>query len=326
MARSLAKSKQHTAESGIAAAPEEPARRAEGVRRAPVVILPRVEDHEFPAARKNLELDKPLPEHSVSELQDIIEKAFGLLIKAPDGAEDAIVAAVEATPPVASAEPHPGAARTWLVRIGKTAVGVSLAVLLGAVPIEKLLTPSSSEALVNAPVVTLRAPVDGRILDGGIPTVGSVVTENIWAARIEAAGQDQGQPGPIITDISTPRTGRVWEVLVQPGEQVLRGQPILRVLDCSAAAVSATVSESVYNKLVIGSAASFRFYGSAHAYRGSVSNLTGQSAPAANYAIPPATLTGDGFRVTVTIPELSSTGDCPVVGRHGEVVFGPRAE
>ena len=43
------------------------------------------------------------------------------------------------------------------------------------------------------------------------------------------------------------------------GEQVQRGQELVRMLDCRAAVVTAVVSESVYNRLQVGTVANFRF-------------------------------------------------------------------
>jgi biotin carboxyl carrier protein len=47
--------------------------------------------------------------------------------------------------------------------------------------------------------------------------------------------------------VALPVKGRVWEMLVGPGEFVNKGQDLLRVLDCSNPIVSANVDERVYN-------------------------------------------------------------------------------
>ena len=62
--------------------------------------------------------------------------------------------------------------------------------------------------------------------------------------------------------------GRIWEVLTANGEEVRVGQDLLRVLDCGGAVVTATVSESVYNKLWIGQPAHFRLRGERQEYPG----------------------------------------------------------
>ena len=49
--------------------------------------------------------------------------------------------------------------------------------------------------------------------------------------------------------LSSPIDARIWEVLVSPGEEITRGQDLLRLLDCSGAVVTTTVRESVFNQL-----------------------------------------------------------------------------
>jgi len=61
------------------------------------------------------------------------------------------------------------------------------------------------------------------------------------------------------TTIVAPSHASVWEVLTAPGEEVRRGQDLLRMLDCSTAIVTATVSESVFNRLRVGARARFHF-------------------------------------------------------------------
>jgi biotin carboxyl carrier protein len=45
--------------------------------------------------------------------------------------------------------------------------------------------------------------------------------------------------------IMAPAIGRIWELLVSPGEEVARGQDLLRILDCSSELVTGTVRQSV---------------------------------------------------------------------------------
>ena len=44
--------------------------------------------------------------------------------------------------------------------------------------------------------------------------------------------------------LTTPVVATVWEVLTSPGETVVRGQDLVRLLDCSGTVVTAGVSES----------------------------------------------------------------------------------
>jgi hypothetical protein len=291
---------------------------ADGIRRLIVRLPSLVTD---PSPPTGTQLRKPFDKSTVAELQGFIEEAFTFLSQANE-ASDAAGAYVILDDPaqLPAVERKPTVVRKWLVRASKTAVGLAVAFVVGVLPVQKLLLLTSVAAIVNGPVLTIRARIDGRIGAAGLPGVGSTVQGNLVVGHVEGNAATAGATPAFATDIASPRTGRVWEVLAQPGEQVLTGQPLFRVVDCGALAVTATVPESVYNNLIIGSPARFDLYDSDASHRGTVANLTGQSAPAANYAIPPATLAGDAFRVTIAVPGLDFGGDCPV-GRHGEVVF-----
>ncbi len=123
--------------------------------------------------------------------------------------------------------------------------------------------------------------------------------------------------------INAPANGRIWEILVAPGEQVAFGQDVLRILDCSGAVVTATVSEAVYNSLSVGMDAGFRFREGGAELRGHVVQLTGVASAPANLAILPSALIKESYRVMVAIPELASDKKCNV-GRTGRVVFQER--
>jgi multidrug resistance efflux pump len=58
-------------------------------------------------------------------------------------------------------------------------------------------------------------------------------------------------------NIKAPVAGRIWEMMTSPGEDVRAGQPLLKVLDCSGAVVTANVTEGVYNRLQLGELTSF---------------------------------------------------------------------
>src|SRR6202043_3816353 len=70
--------------------------------------------------------------------------------------------------------------------------------------------------------------------------------------------------------LSSPIEAMVWEVLVSPGEEVRKGQDLLRLLDCSGALVTVTVRESVFNQLRIGDKAQFRFSNQSERYNGTI--------------------------------------------------------
>jgi len=121
-------------------------------------------------------------------------------------------------------------------------------------------------------------------------------------------------------DMVAPTRGSVWEMLIAPQEQVHRGQDLVRVLDCGGAVVTAVVSEAVYNRLQVGSAARFRPRDGGESLPGTVVRLTGASASPANLAIQPSVLPREGYHVTVAVPKLAEGQDC-LVGRTGRVIF-----
>ena len=118
-----------------------------------------------------------------------------------------------------------------------------------------------------------------------------------------------------------PTNGSVWEVMTAPGEQVVLGQDLVRLLDCSGLVVTATVGEAAYNNLHVGQTARFRFRGESTDYQGRVISLTGVATAPANLAIQPAALAKEPYRVTVAVPELVKATRCSV-GRTGRVTFG----
>ena len=120
--------------------------------------------------------------------------------------------------------------------------------------------------------------------------------------------------------VVAPARGSVWEVLTAPGEQVRRGQELARVLDCGGALVTATVGESVYNRLRVGSPARFQPRDGGDDLAGTVISLTGSSTTPANFAILPAALARGAYHVTVSVPGLANGETCDV-GRTGRVVF-----
>jgi hypothetical protein len=120
--------------------------------------------------------------------------------------------------------------------------------------------------------------------------------------------------------ITAPVSGRIWEVLTAPGEQVVIGQELVRMLDCANPLVTAAVSEAVYNQLSVGMAASFTFREGGAPMTGEVVQLTGFASAPANLAITPASLRAESYRVTVAVPQIAA-GDSCAVGRTGRVVF-----
>lgn len=121
-------------------------------------------------------------------------------------------------------------------------------------------------------------------------------------------------------EVRAPASGRVWEVLVSPGEEIQRGQPMLRTLDCAEGIVTAMVSETAFNKLWLGMPATFRMLGSNKDLAGTVIGLPGMGNAIANYAIAPAKISREPYQAIVDVPELSRGGECQI-GRTGTVTF-----
>jgi multidrug resistance efflux pump len=119
--------------------------------------------------------------------------------------------------------------------------------------------------------------------------------------------------------LSSPVDAQIWEVLVSPGEEVRRGQDLLRLLDCSGAVVTTSVRESVYNQLRIGDKAQFRFSDQSKLYNGQVVRTSGMASPPDNLAIQSTGPSSAAYRITVSVPELASS-QCGV-GRTGKVIF-----
>ena len=140
--------------------------------------------------------------------------------------------------------------------------------------------------------------------------------------RMRAAVADEQAQYKMRSDVEValPVSGRVWEVLTAPGEHVSRDQDLIRLLDCSSAVVTANVSKSVYNRLQVGSPATFRPSTGGRSYAGSVVNLTGNAGAPANFAILPGSLVKEAYHVTVAVPEIADSGECDV-GRTGRVTF-----
>jgi len=123
-----------------------------------------------------------------------------------------------------------------------------------------------------------------------------------------------------IAVLRAPVNGRVWEMQTAPGEHVNAGQDLLKLLDCGSAIVTASVSESAYQKLAIGQRATFRPRDSAKELEGWIVGLNGLAAVESNSAIQQSALSREPYHVTLKFPELSRGTDCQI-GRSGLVKF-----
>ena len=82
----------------------------------------------------------------------------------------------------------------------------------------------------------------------------------------------------------------------------------------------ANVDERVYNRLEVGSPATFRPLQDGKTYHGTVINLTGAAGAPANFAIAPINLRKSPFYVTIAMDDMGAAG-CSI-GRTGTVAFG----
>lgn len=116
----------------------------------------------------------------------------------------------------------------------------------------------------------------------------------------------------------------VWDLLVDDGEYVRRGQDLLRLVDCSSLMVTASVPEALYDSLRLGAAAQFRFYGDYRVFTATITRLGGAGAAGlyANLAVGPSAEHLKRFDVTLSVPDLSARSEygC-AVGRTGRVIF-----
>jgi len=121
-------------------------------------------------------------------------------------------------------------------------------------------------------------------------------------------------------ELALPKLGRVWEALAAQGEYVTRGQPLIRLLDCSTPEVTATVAETVYDRLRVGGPAQFFPATGGPALQGVVENLTGAADASGNFAIEPGALRKETRHVTVIVPNMPADVACEV-GRSGVLTF-----
>lgn len=124
--------------------------------------------------------------------------------------------------------------------------------------------------------------------------------------------------------IMAPVPGVLWEIMSGGGEYVRRAQDVFRIVDCTSTVVTASVRESVYNRLKVGDAAQFRLLGDAKTYEGTVIRLAGSGAESIyrSLAIGPSQEHLKRFDVSLAFPELNADPEnACAVGRTGRVTF-----
>ena len=77
-------------------------------------------------------------------------------------------------------------------RSAKSVLGLLVVVIAGVGPMQRLLEFSSIEAVVNARLISLRAPIDGRIEDFA-PTIGTTIPKGRLMMHISNSRADRGR-------------------------------------------------------------------------------------------------------------------------------------
>ena len=127
--------------------------------------------------------------------------------------------------------------------------------------------------------------------------------------------------------IKTKNASLLWETLVSDGEPIERGQELFRLLDCSSAMVTLSVSSSVYNNLKIGQKAIFFPDNTDLKYDGKIGRLAGSGASRIykNLAIPPSIKNEERFDVLINVPKLADKViESCIIGQTGRIFFDKR--
>ena len=128
-------------------------------------------------------------------------------------------------------------------------------------------------------------------------------------------------------ELQSPVTGILWEILEADGVNVQRGDPLLRLVDCRATMVTASVTERVYNSLSVGDAARFRLGGSSTVYDATVARLAGSGAQTIyrNLAVAPSQRHLERYDVALIVPQLAQLeSEGCMIGRTGRAFFEAR--
>lgn len=122
-------------------------------------------------------------------------------------------------------------------------------------------------------------------------------------------------------------SGVVWEMRTASGENVQRGDELLKLMDCGSVLVTVSVTESIYNSLSVGDPATFRPHGDSRTFEGTVARLAGAGAETVyrNLAVAPSERHLQRYDVSVNVPGLVNDAELAcAVGRTGRVFFDAR--
>lgn len=125
----------------------------------------------------------------------------------------------------------------------------------------------------------------------------------------------------------SPAPGMLWEIVTGNGEYVRRAQDVLRLVDCTTTMVTASVRESVYNRLKVADPVQFRLLDDGRVFEGVVARLAGSGAETIyrSLAVGPSAEHLKRFDVTISVPALAADPELAcAVGRTGRAVFASR--
>src|SRR5262249_40114729 len=118
---------------------------------------------------------------------------------------------------------------------------------------------------------------------------------------------------------------RVWQLSAASRSFVAKGAPILSVLSCDSVSVVALVTDRIFNKLHVGSRATFKFRESRQHVTGQVTQLRGSKFEIlGDLIVTPGLVANDGdYQVLVSFSSdvAKALGDSCAIGQSGEVEF-----
>src|SRR5215831_10913755 len=107
-------------------------------------------------------------------------RAQSALLEEAFGAPDILQPKIHTSAP---SPPHSGLISRFGWRALKSVLGLAIVVVAGVGPVQRLFEFSSTEAVVNSRLISLRAPIDGKIEDF-TPTIGTAVPRGRFVLHI----------------------------------------------------------------------------------------------------------------------------------------------
>ncbi|MBC7635032.1 MAG: HlyD family efflux transporter periplasmic adaptor subunit [Acetobacteraceae bacterium] len=151
--------------------------------------------------------------------------------------------------------------------------------------------------------------------------------ERLGALNDQISAERVRQARYLEARIVAPTDGILWELMSGGGEYVRKAQDVMRVVDCTTTVVTASVRESLYNRISLGDPVQVRLLGDARLYDGTVARLAGSGAETVyrSPAIGPSLEHLKRFDVLISSTSLAEDPNLAcAVGRTGKVVFSAR--